>query len=297
MVQARTRHLNRQHVRPTHFISSESRSGCFPLLAGVLGGTFDASDDPFRVGSFGSTKLFDRLLHSFDGMRCQQLQHSNELPDAGAGSMPILEPLTQFLKDAWQLPLAIDVRVIQRSGPTSQCGEIVPRLEHLVPGVVTPRMPGNDHVLMHDLHPIHIALHRHRLKRAVPRHAVVHGVEAGELVLVDLRRLPYAGVKAMRRQSRRHTFLFGEPHADRFRPPAARAVPLLLTARTQIRVEFVPILDLRDWRGPLPLQSLHPVLDHRLFIPLRRHAEQRFEDIVAGERRVVPVDLPRPSPQ
>jgi hypothetical protein len=204
-MQVRNRHLHRQHLVAQSFVvQSAARVRCFLEIAGRLprpfGGAFDPADDAVRVSTFRSTQLFDRRLHSRLCMTRQQLQHTHVLTHAGADAMPLFQPPTQFQKDRRQLPVPIHVRVIQRGRPTLQRRQIMPRVEHLVAGGVTPRVSRHDRVLMHDLNPVDIALDRHRLERAVTRDAVTHVVESRELILVDFHVLMQAGVEPTLRQ-------------------------------------------------------------------------------------------------
>lgn len=87
--------------------------------------------------------------------------------------------------------------MLQRRGPTSQGGQIVAGIENLVPRLVAPRVRGDNGVVQHDFYPINVGLDGNRLKRGLPRHAVVDIIEAGQLILVHLHRLADARVKAM----------------------------------------------------------------------------------------------------
>ncbi len=158
-------------------------------------------------------------------------------------------------------------------------------------------MDGDDGFVQHNLDAIHIAFDRHRLKRGVARHAVVHVVEPRELILVDLRRLPDAGIKPRPRKRSGSLFFLRKALPNRLRLAAAAAIVFLQTALAKISIELFHILHPRHGRGPFPLQRLHAVFHHRLFIAPRRHAEQRIENIVTGERLITWVDLPRPPRQ
>lgn len=79
---------------------------------------FNTADDPLRIGSCRAPELFDCLLHTCLRMAREQLQNPHIMPDAGPRTVPLFQTLTQFLKHRRQLPLAIDVRVIERCRST-----------------------------------------------------------------------------------------------------------------------------------------------------------------------------------
>jgi hypothetical protein len=227
----------------------------------------------------------------------QQLQHPHVLPNARARTVPFFQPLTKFAEDLRQLPIAIHVRMIQSRRTPLQCGQIVQRIKHIVTGVITAKM-GRDHrIVEYDLDMIDIALDRHRLKRRVTRHAVVHVVEPRELVLIDLRRLPDAGIEPLLGQRGRPLFFFRKAFADRLRLAAAFAVQVLQAALAQIRIEFLHVLDFGHRRGPFSFQGLDAVFHHRLFIAPRRHAEQWLKHVMTRQRLIPRIELPRPTRQ
>lgn len=267
------------------------------MPAGGLRQPLHAPDDPLRVGSVRAGQLFDGRLHPRDRMLRQQLEHPHVLPDSRPDSVPLLQTVPKFLERSRQLPVAVHVRVIQRRRSTAQGRQVMPWIENLLSPLVAPRMLGHDRLVEHDLHPLDVALHRHRLKGTMTRDAVGDVVEAGELVLVDLRRLADAGIEPMLGERGCLALLLGEAFTDCLGLPAARAVPLPQTALPEKGVEFLKVLDFRHRRGPLPFQGLHPVLHHRLLVPLRRKTEQRFEHVMAGQGRITFVELAGTSRQ
>jgi hypothetical protein len=254
-------------------------------------------NDAIGIGTIRTAKLLNRRLHPRQGMLGQQLQHADELPNARAGSVPEFQPLAQFAEDLRQLPIAVHVGMIQSRRTTPKRGEIVQRIEHIIARVIAATMNCNDGFIEHDLHAIDITLDRHRLKRGLARHAIVHVVEPRELILVDLRRLPNAGIKPMLGQTGGPLFFLRKSFADRLRLTAATTVMFLQAALAKISVEFLQAFHPRHRRGPLSLQGLHAVFHHRLFIPPRRHAEQRLKHIVAGQGLIARIDLPRTPAQ
>lgn len=73
MVQIRTRNLDREHLGTAQLLGRHGRLRGVPMLAGRLRRTRDAANDPLRIGSFGTTELFDGALHAVDRMLHQQL--------------------------------------------------------------------------------------------------------------------------------------------------------------------------------------------------------------------------------
>lgn len=125
----------------------------------------------------------------------QQLQDAHVLANARPRTVPLFQPLAEFPEHGGQLPIAIHVGMIQSGRATLQSGQIMHRVQHIVAGVIAAVMNRDDRFIQHDLDAIHVAFDRHDLKRRLTRHAVVHVVKPRELILVDLRRLPNAGIK------------------------------------------------------------------------------------------------------
>lgn len=74
------------------------------------------------------------------------------------------------------------------------------RIKNFLARFVAANMRSHDLIAVSDLDTVDIALDRYGPEGRFPRDAVVHVVEAGELVLVDFRRLANAGVEAGFRQ-------------------------------------------------------------------------------------------------
>lgn len=287
--------MNRQHLRTRQILRGQLRLRCFRVIPDEGCRAFHATNDAVGIGPCGTAELFDGRLHPLLRMAPQQLQYPGELPSAGPGAMPLLQPVTQFIKDLRQLPAAVDVRMVQCRRSTLERVQIMQRIEHLIAGLITAGMRRHDRVLEYDLDPIDVAFDRHGLKRALPRRAVVHIVKADELVLVDFGRLPHAGIEPMPGERGGPLLLLCESGTDRLFLAAAATLPFLQTALTEISIEFLEVFDLRDRCRPLPLERLHPVLHHRLLVPAGRQAEQRLEGIMAGQRRVPLIELTAPA--
>ena len=135
-------------------------------------------------------------------MLTQQLEDADVLPHAAPGTMSLFESRSEFAKDRRKLPMAIDVGVIQGCRASGKRHQVMQGIENLVAGVVAAHMAGHDLVTVNDLDAVDVALDGHILESDGARDAVAHVVEPHELVLVDFRRLPNAGVEAPVRQDR-----------------------------------------------------------------------------------------------
>jgi len=222
-------------------------------------------------------------------MFAEQLQHTHVVADSTARAVPIFQPRSQFAERRRKFPIAVDVRVIQRSRASGERHQVMQRIENLVAVGIAANVRGHDLIVVYDLNAIDVALDRHGLESNVPRDAVRHVVEACELVLVDFRRLSNAGVEAVLWQGRRLPPVVLEPFADRALRVARRARSIVPAALPQVGVEFGQIAHARNRCAPASLQRLHAILDNRLFVAAGRHAEQRFEHVVACQGRVARV--------
>jgi len=276
-----------------------------------------AADNPCGVQLFVAAQTFNHVLDSLQRMLGQQLKHADVLPHARPGAVTSFETLSELCKHPGQLPATVDVRMIQRRRTTPQRGQIVQRIEHLVPRLVTPPVAGNHAIAMDHVHPIDVAFHGDRLERVGTRHAVLHVLETHQLILVDLPRPHHArieGVPGQRQGGRAVSF---QEFADR--TVGAVAIPLAFRAATcqQVRIQLVEVLRLRHRRRPAALKRLDAVLHVRLLVAAGRHAEQRLEHVMTGQRgitrmqptlsarqqgqshrlRVVPPDFSRHAPE
>jgi len=89
------------------------------------------------------------------------------------------------------------------------------RIKNLISRFVTAIMSGHDLKIMDNLNVIDVAFDRYGLEGRRAGDAVRDVVEACKLILVDFRRLPAAGIKAMLRQSSRVLKVLLQPLADR----------------------------------------------------------------------------------
>ena len=149
---------------------------------------FDAVAGAALAGLDGTLDLFDRMLG-------QQLQDANELPRPGLGAVLAFQVAAQFGEYGRQLPVPIDVGMVERRWPAAECGQVMQRVEDLLAVPIRTDMPGDDLVASHDLDAVDVALDRHGLKGEGTRHAVGIAVETSGLILVHLGRLADARVE------------------------------------------------------------------------------------------------------
>lgn len=254
-------------------------------LPGTLG-------DHLGIEAIEAPATLDGLLHTRLRMFEQQLQDAHIMASARLRTVPRLQTFTQLLEHGRQLPLAIDIGMIQGSRPTLQRGQVMQRLEHLTAWLVTALMPGYHLAGDDDFDALDVGLHGCRLKGVTPRHAVTHLIETRGLVLVDLRGLKDAGVETHGRQWQRPLPIPFVANADGLLVLARGACPVLQATLPQVGVEFGQVLHAWHRRRPTALQSLDPILHVRLLVASRRHAKQRLEHVVAGQRLVTCIHLP-----
>jgi hypothetical protein len=141
-----------------------------------------------------------RLLHAWLRMVVEQLQDANEVAPTRQRAVPRFQTLTELLEKRRQFPAAIDVSMVQGRRPTLQRGQVMEWVEHLTAGQVAAFVPGHHLVGYDNLDALGVGFHRRRLKGIALRHAVTHLIATSRLVLIDLRRLINASVKARGRQ-------------------------------------------------------------------------------------------------
>jgi hypothetical protein len=221
----------------------------------------------------------------------QQLQDANVVAGADRGPVLPFQGRTQLGEDRRQLPVLVDIGVIQRRRLAPQQHQVMQRLEDLLAAAIRTRVPGDHLAAGHDLDVFHIGFHRHRREGVRPRHAVGVVVETHRLVLVHQARLRQARIERPRRQPQRRGALALETLANRLFLTGLRAVAVAQTTGAEVGVQLAPVARLRHRRGPVLLQELHPALDARLFLRPPHQAELRREVVMAGQSQVVLVDL------
>ena len=166
------------------------------------------------------------------------------------------------------------------------------RVKNLTPFLIASLVGRHHSSLKDNFHTVNVTFEAHRLKRTLSRHAVIHVLKPGELILVDLYFPADARIKAVPGQTGSVLFVLFQSCADGFCFATAASLPFLETALPKIVVEFLEIFHLGNWSRPLPLQRLHAILNNRFFVPARRQAEQRFKDIMTCQGRIT-LDMPR----
>src|SRR5262245_40283826 len=228
----------------------------------------------------------DCLLHARQRVFGQQLQDADVLPRSRAGPVASLQRLPQSGERFRQLPVPQHRRVVQRRRPPPQADQVVQRVEHLLVAAVTPRVPRHHLPGGHHLDPVDVTLDRDAAVGAGPRHAVAVLVEPHRPILVHAAGLDDAGVERVPRQRQGRVTVAAEPLADRLLVALDGPAGLLDAALSQVGVERAQVRGPGHRRGPLSLQHTDPGLDVGLLVAPGRHAEQRVEQVVAGQRRV-----------
>ena len=142
----------------------------------------------------------DGLLHTFDRVLGEQLQDPNELAGSCLGAVLLFQGHTQIAEYCRQLPLSVDVGVVERRRLATQCHQVMQRIQHLHPLGIGAWVLGDALAAGHDLDMMHVTLDSHGLERKPTRHAVAVPIEAHGLILVHLGRLPDGGVERLRGQ-------------------------------------------------------------------------------------------------
>ena len=227
----------------------------------------------------------------------QQLKHADVLPHAGPRAVSSLQAFSEPRKHPRQLPAAVDVRMIQRRRTTPERGQIVQRIKHLVAGLVTPPVAGNHTIAMHDVHAVDVAFDRDCLERIGPRHAVLNLLKTHQLILVHLPWTHDAGIKGVPRQPHRSRTVSLKELTNRTGGAVANPLPFRTATCQQVRVQLVKTLRLGHRRRPSTLKRLDAVLYVRLLVAAGRHAEQRLEHVMTGQRGITRMKPPLAAAQ
>jgi hypothetical protein len=76
----------------------------------------DSSDNDRGIEAATRQTTGNRVLHRFDGVVGQQLQHADVMSRSQARSVLLVQKTPQSVKDTWQLPVAIHRSVIESAG-------------------------------------------------------------------------------------------------------------------------------------------------------------------------------------
>jgi hypothetical protein len=258
----------------------------------AFGGTMGALDNRVDLVIVADAAKLDGALHARHGMFGQELQNADELPGAGRGTVLSFQTGSQLGEHRRQLPVAIDVGVVQGRRFAAQHHQIMQRIQHLHALFVTTWMTGDDLVAGHDLDVLHVTLHGHRGERVGPWHAVGVVIEAHRLILVHRGRLHDAGIERSGRQWHGRSPVALEALADRLCLARLRTLAVAQAAGTEMAVQLLQVLHLRHGRGPVLLQELHAPFDARLLLRSSHQAEARLEIVMAGQGDVALVELP-----
>jgi hypothetical protein len=96
----------------------------------------------------------------------------------------------QFVEHGRELPVPVQVGVIERCRPSTQDGQVVQGIEHLLALAVRALVAGDDLATGHHLDALDVGLDRHGGEGEGTRHAVGIAVEAHRLVFIH-----FAGLK------------------------------------------------------------------------------------------------------
>lgn len=252
-----------------------------------------ATQDGGHVIVLAQTAADDGLLHSLDGMIRQELQNADVVAGARARAMLLFQGAAQLGKHRRQLPVAVNVGVVQRRRFARERHQVVQRIQHLLIVPVRAAVLGDDLAPRDDRDVPHVGLDGHTLKGIDARHAVLVAIETHRLVLVHAGRLFQTGVERPRRQRQGMGLFALEALADRLVLAGLLALAFAQTAGAQVGVELFKVLDPRYRRRPNLLQELHAPFGTWLLLRPTHQAEERLKVVVARQRRVTPVELPR----
>jgi len=209
-----------------------------------------AAHDSGRVVVVSLATADDGLLHAFDGMRGQKLQHANIVAGTGAHTMLVLQRATQLAEYRRQLPVAVDVGVVQRRRLAPQRHQVMQRIEDLLAVAVGTTMVGDYLPARHDRDAGHICLDAHLLKGVHARHTVAIAIEAHRLVLVHAGWLVQTGIERACRQGQGVGLLALEALANGLFLAGLPALAIAQTAGMQMRVQLVEVAHHRHRRRP-----------------------------------------------
>jgi hypothetical protein len=133
-------------------------------------------------------------------MLSQKLQNADELAGAGGAAVLPLQVGAQLTEHRRQLPVPVEIGMIQGRRPPTQSGQVVQGIQDLQARAIGARMLRHHLACRDQLDVVHVALDGYRLEGEHPRHAVGVAVEANRLVLVHAPGPLQAGIEAPWRQ-------------------------------------------------------------------------------------------------
>ncbi len=185
----------------------------------------------------------------------------------------LLQVIAEFSEHGRQLPVLEDRRVIQVGRLAAQHDEIMSRIKTMFAGGITPLVPSDRLISDHDLDVIDVGFHGGGLEGDRAGHAVAVIVAGDGLVLVHRARIADASIEATVGQRDRGGSLLLKARADCFALTRGHTREILLTTCAQVGVQRGHVWHLRNGRGPTSLQILDAILDVRLLVAARWHAE------------------------
>jgi hypothetical protein len=251
-----------------------------------------ATQDRGDVVAVALASADDGLLHAFNGVISEELQDTNEMAGAGLGTVLLFQGQTQVAEYGRQLPLAVDIGVIESRRLAPECHQVMQRIKDLHPWCVRARVMSDDLTAGHDLDMMHVTFDGHGLERKATRHAVAVPIEAHRLILVHLGRLPDGGVERSRRQRQGLGPVASEAFANGLLLAYLRTRAIAQTTGAEVGIQLGKVLALWDGRCPILLQELHATFDAWLLLRPPDQAEQRLEVVMARQGKVTLVDLP-----
>ena len=167
--------------------------------------------------------------------------------------------------------------------------------EDQVPPRIAAGVRGNYRIDPDHINPIDIRLDRYFFKGPATRNGVTIGVKTDGLIFVDAGWFGNVWIERMGRQGQSRRLVLLESFPNRLGFPRHSMLPFPQATLTQIGIELVPIVHLRDRRSPIPLQVIHTLLDIGLFLAAGRHTKQGFKPIMTGQGFVTRMQKPLPT--
>ena len=157
--------------------------------------------------------------------------------------------------------------------------------------VVRPRVAGNAAIVAEHFDAIDVRLHDNFGERITPRHAVTIPFPRERLILVDGSRFAHAVIEGTGRKSQRRLFFLVESFCDRSLFTADGSGLILFATTTQVRVEFIHVVDVGNGRCPILLHPFNPTFDVRLLVASSGLAEHGLEVVMARQRLIRRIQL------
>ena len=178
----------------------------------------------------------DGLLDATLRMVGEQLQHTDEVPNARAGAEPLLQRLPQLGEGRRQLPIPVHGGVVQGSGLPLQNHQEMQRIKDTLALAVAAGVTGDGLTIGYHLDAFDVAFDGHGAEGPASGHAITVVIETHRLVLVHLPGLQHAGIEGMGWDRQGGGPVAFEADTDRLGLRAADPVLLGLATATQVGV-------------------------------------------------------------